>query len=164
MTPTITIHKRDEHGMDVIAYPATLLEREGSRIVLEASFNMEGRDVGGLWLERGDRFIETYYTDRWYNVFAIFDGEGGRFKGWYANVTRPAEVDGNHVYADDLALDVIVFPEGMLRVLDQDEFEQLELVDEERTRALQALQEIKRLAQSRQAPFSLLKGPAPTMD
>jgi len=159
----IIIHKRDEQGREIIAYPAEVLLQESSRIVVEATFNMDSRDVGGLWIERGDRFVETFYMDRWYNVFAIFDGEGSHFKGWYANIARPAVLDGNDLYADDLALDMIVFPEGLQRVLDEDEFDALALNDKEREQALLALQELKRLAKHRQAPFTLLDGTAPSM-
>lgn len=155
MTTTMTIHKRNAQGEEVIAYPAVVLERNAGRIIVEARFNLDGRDVGGLWLARGDRFVETYYSDRWYNVFAIYDGEEGRFKGWYANITRPARIEDDDLYADDLALDLLVFPEGSLRVLDEDEFEALALSEGERGQALAALEQLKRLAVSRQAPFSV---------
>lgn len=150
---TLTVHKCDENSQDIITYTAELIELDGTRICVEARFNLDGRDVGGLWLQRGDRFVETYYRDRWYNVFAVYDAENGRFKGWYANVSRPARLEGDHLYADDLALDLLVFPEGRLRVLDEDEFAALPLNAEERAQALAALDEMKRLAESRQAPF-----------
>lgn len=154
MTGTIIIHKCDENGHELIAYPGNLLELDDTRIVVEARFNLESRNVGGLWLERGDRFVETYYTDRWYNVFAIYAGEASHFKGWYANVSRPARLQGDQLYADDLALDLLVFPEGRMRVLDEDEFAALTLPVEERALALAALKEMKHLAETRQAPFN----------
>ena len=155
MTRTMTIHKRNALGEEVIAYPAVVLERGAGRVIVEAHFNLDGRDVGGMWLARGDRFVETYYADRWYNVFAIYDGEKGRFKGWYANITRPAQIEAADLYADDLALDMLVFPEGRLRVLDEDEFEALALSEGERGEALAALEQLKRLAENHQAPFSV---------
>ena len=50
---------------------------------------------------------------------------------------------------------MLVFPEGRLRVLDEDEFEALALSEGERGEALAALEQLKRLAENHQAPFSV---------
>ena len=97
--------------------------------------------------------METHFQDRWYNIFAVYDGTSGELKGWYCNITRPARFDGNHVSAEDLALDLIVRPDGTWTVVDESEFEALGLPSADRAAALAALAELKRLAQAWEGPF-----------
>ena len=49
-------------------------------------------------LRRGDRFIETYYTDRWYNIFEIHAREDDRLKGWYCNIAKPAVMEAGNEF------------------------------------------------------------------
>ncbi len=82
----------------------------------------------GTIIRTGDRFIETYFTERWYNVFEIHDREDDRLKGWYCNIGRPAVMESeNTISYVDLALDLWVAPDGSQTVLDEDEFDALDL-------------------------------------
>jgi protein associated with RNAse G/E len=92
---------------------------------------------------RGDRFVETYYTDRWYNVYEIYAHQDGHLRGWYCNVGCPAVLDGNSLSYIDLALDLLVFPDGRQLVLDEKEFYELDLPPEIRAQALAALAELQ---------------------
>jgi hypothetical protein len=97
----------------------------------------------GLLLRRGDRFVETYYFNRWYNIYAIYSRSDGSLSGWYCNITRPAELVGDQLSYIDLALDLIVFPDGKQVVLDEDEFAALPLSPDERRTANRALAELQ---------------------
>jgi protein associated with RNAse G/E len=140
---SVTVHKLDAAGVETWYYSGEVLRTTPTSITLVATFDREDRSLGGLELQRGDRFVETFYADRWYNVFRIHGGRDGRLKGWYCNVTRPAKIEPGHVYADDLALDLVVLPNGECQVLDEEEFEALQLTPEERESALEALEELK---------------------
>jgi len=140
---SVTVHKLDAAGVETWYYSGEVLRTTPTSITLVATFDREDRSLGGLELQRGDRFVETFYADRWYNVFRIHGGRDGRLKGWYCNVTRPAKIEPGHVYADDLALDLVVLPNGECQVLDEEEFEALQLTPEERETALEALEELK---------------------
>ena len=48
-------------------------------------------------------------------------------KGWYCNITRPARFGPGRVTAEDLALDVFVYPDGRTLVLDEEEFADMKL-------------------------------------
>jgi hypothetical protein len=122
MRTPITVHKLDETGREVCHYHGLMLDRTTTSLTLEAHFDREGLDFHGMLLRRGDRFVETYYSDRWYNVFAIFDVDDDHHKGWYCNITRPASIEANHVYAEDLALDLIITSDGEQIVVDEEEF------------------------------------------
>jgi predicted RNA-binding protein associated with RNAse of E/G family len=150
----IFIHKLDPAGQEVWQYPGKVVSQNNAQIVLEAIFDREFVEIGGLHLSRGDRFVETFYFDRWYNIFEIYDALDGRLKGWYCNITRPAWMESNHLYAEDLALDLVVHPDHSLIVLDEDEFEGLVLPEQERIQAQTALEELIQLARSGQPPFT----------
>jgi len=152
--PPFTVRKLDASGREVWRYPAEVLERTETRVVLRASFDRDDVDFHGMHMRRGDRFVETYYADRWYNVFAIYDAGAGDFKGWYCNIARPASITPDGLSCEDLALDLLVFPDGRCMVLDEDEFGALGLDNEEQERAQLALEELQRMARRRQGPFA----------
>jgi len=157
----ITIHKLDHEGREVWHYEGTALDRGETWLSLEALYNGKEKDDGYTVWRRGDRFVEYYYTDRWYNIFEIHDGHTDALKGWYCDVTYPATITEDSVSWRDLALDVWVGPEGNVRVLDEGEFEGLGLPDKIRKRALQSLQEIRDHLGRREAPFDTLQGKLP---
>lgn len=150
----ITVHKLDFQGREVWRYAGRVLARGALSLTLEAVFDHDDEEFFGLRLQRGDRFVETYYTDRWYNVFAIHDGDQGGLKGWYCNIARPARIEANDLFAEDLALDLIVDRRGKWWVADEAEFEALPISKDDRMRASQALTELQRLASAREGPFS----------
>lgn len=153
MNEMITVHKLDDRGREVWRYRGTLVREDDSSIMLVAHFDREDVEFHGLHIRRGDRFIETFYRDRWYNIFAIYDVDNNHLKGWYCNITRPARIGDGHVYAEDLALDLIVLPNGSMHTLDEDEFNNLELNHEEKANALHTLKHLKSLAAERKSPF-----------
>lgn len=143
----VTVVKLDIHGQETWSYQGEILEQEGSRILLEAYFNREDMLFHGMPLCKGDRFLETYYTDRWYNIYEIHSRADDRLRGWYCNVSTPARLDEGRLYFNDLALDLLVFPDGRQIVLDEDEFAALELTPVMREQALAALNELQALYQ-----------------
>lgn len=145
-SPSITVYKLDEKGRDVWQYAARVLACHKSSIRLEAFFDRPRVDIGPVTFEKGDRFVETFYSDRWYNVFAVYGRETGRFKGWYCNICRPAEIGQQSVRCEDLALDVWVAAHGEITVLDEEVFSTSEIPDVERDKAEEALQEVYKLA------------------
>jgi predicted RNA-binding protein associated with RNAse of E/G family len=70
-------------------------------------------------------------------------------------VSRPARLQDGDVYWEDLGLDIVVLPDGTIHVLDQDEFERLDLTEPDRATALSSLEEVRHLAQGRVGPFAM---------
>ncbi len=149
----IVVHKLDARGREMWTYTGSVLRRSPSSLTLEAIFDREDDDLESVRLRRGDRFVETFYADRWYNVFAVHDVDTGALKGWYCNVTRPAYLGDADIYAEDLALDVVVSPEGTIRLLDEDEYASLEISEAERHEVRCAVAELMDLAHRGAAPF-----------
>lgn len=139
----ITIIKGDHNGREVWRYHGRLLQRLPDRIVVEAFFEREDRILEGLVLAKGDRFVETYFMARWYNCFEIYTQPGDLLKGWYCNVSYPAVYQPGRIAYRDLALDLLVFPDGRQVVVDWDEFQVLDLEPQIRVQALKALAELQ---------------------
>jgi len=139
----ITIIKKNVYGQETWRYHGSLIERNGSQIKLEAFFDRQDTNVQGLLIGKGDRFIETWFTDRWYNIFEIHARADDSLRGWYCNIGCPAKIDGNTISYIDLSLDLLVFPDGRQIVLDEDEFEALDIDSSTRQKAWQALDELR---------------------
>ena len=143
MREEIDVVKLNVAGEETWRYRGHLLERNSNRIVLEAFFDRQDMDLQGMLLGRGDRFVETYYSDRWYNIFEIHSREDDQLRGWYCNVTQPAAFGDSSISYVDLALDLLVFPNGRQLILDEDEFQTLDISTVERRKARQAMEELQ---------------------
>lgn len=148
----VEVQKKNLAGEITWKYEGVVLRRDDQSIVLEAYFDRSDMTFMGVVLKKGDRFVETFYSDRWYNIFEIHDRDDGKRKGWYCNVGMPAVLEDEVVSYVDLALDLWVSVDGKQTVLDEDEFEDLELSDELRASALQGLTELKKLFESKNPP------------
>jgi len=149
----MTVRKLDHNGREVIAYPGRVLARTPVSVALATCWERPPADLGYVVLEPGDRWVEAFYTDRWYDVLEIRTAEG-RLKGWYCNITRPAHITATEVRAEDLALDLWVDCQGRAAVLDEEEFAALDLSPKERAAALAALATLKEMAAQGAAPFA----------
>jgi protein associated with RNAse G/E len=141
----IKVQKKNLEGKVTYEYEGRLLRHDQEMIVIEALFDRTDTPFMDVVLRAGDRFVEYYYTDRWYNIFAIYDREDDRLKGWYCNVGQPAVFEDSTVSYVDLALDLWVSASGEQVVLDEEEFEALQLPEDLRTGALHGLEELKQL-------------------
>jgi uncharacterized protein len=139
----ITIIKQNIEGKETWRYEGRLLRSLPDGVVIEAFFNRPDLPFHGIVLGEGDRFVEWYFTARWYNIFEIHDRVDDHLKGWYCNIAYPAEINERIIEYRDLALDLLVFPNGRQMVLDEDEFELLDLPDADSVQAKSALAELQ---------------------
>ena len=141
----ITIYKCDSNGKILWQYQGLVLSHMAGTIEVKATYNREDTPFEGIVLKANDLFIETFHTDRWYNIFEIHDRDDGHIKGWYCNVSRPAVLkENNKLLYDDLALDLWVTPDGEQRVLDEDEFADLDLDKSTRENAKEGLAQLQK--------------------
>lgn len=139
----VVVIKKIPSGEEKWRYNGRIVERGEGWVKVEAFFNRDDLPFHGMVFARGDRFIETYYTDRWFNIFEIHDRLDDHLKGWYCNVTRPAVFEDGQISYVDLALDLLVFADGRQLVLDEDEFAALSLEEDICEQARQALSELQ---------------------
>jgi predicted RNA-binding protein associated with RNAse of E/G family len=163
LEPTIptalTVQKLDHAGKLVTSYPGRIIRRDSASVVLEALWQRDRLELPYVALEPGDRFIEFYFTDRWYNIFEIHAAADDRLKGWYCNISRPARFADGILSAVDLALDLFVYTDGRTLTLDEDEFEALNLESNDPAawrHALDAVAELQTMIAARRAPFDAI--------
>ena len=124
-------------------YEGVVLRREENAVTLKALFNRDDMPFMDITLKRNDRFVETFYSDRWYNIFEIYDRDDDKFKGWYCNICKPAIIEDDFISYVDLALDLWVSANGEQTVLDEDELEELDLDDELKQKVYDGLKDLQ---------------------
>ena len=133
-------------------YEGVELSRDENSITIEALFNRDDMPFQDVVLKRNDRFVETFYTDKWYNVFAVYDRDDGKLKGWYCNITKPAVIEDGSVSFVDLALDLWVSADGKQTVLDEDELEELNLDDGLKKKVYDGMRDLQIWFESKNPP------------
>jgi uncharacterized protein len=150
----IVVWKLNTRGEPVTSYEAVLEELLPGGVLLSARWTRPTLALGYTTFETGDRFREWFFTDRWYNIFAIA-GEDGRRKGWYCNIAEPARIEEGTISSRDLLLDLWVDSDYRVQVLDEDEFlADPYLTSDTRALAQSALTELTARVRMRLAPFS----------
>jgi len=123
----ITIVKLSPEGREAARYQGTVLPGHPGWVVAEAGWSYREVESGPLRFALGDRLIEYFSLVEPVSAFAVFSPDN-RFKGWYANVCCPLQVETEReVHWRDLYIDVVVVPGLEPAVLDQDELEATEL-------------------------------------
>lgn len=152
MREKITVNKLNLRGELTWRYEGQVIRRWENGLTLEAYFDLDNVRVAGISLQRGDRFVETYYNDRWYNIFEVHDRDGDALKGWYCNISRPASIHVDRLEWIDLFLDLWISADGRQTVLDEEEFMAADLDEETRRAAREPLEALKALFKSKQPP------------
>ncbi|MBC8163065.1 MAG: DUF402 domain-containing protein [Roseiflexaceae bacterium] len=148
----------------VITFDALLLHATATSRVVRAEWQRPPLDLGYVVFETGDTFVEHYYSDAWYTIYAIYRSalppwvEPANLKGWYCNVARPAVFGEASIISEDLEIDLFVSPDRQtLLTLDMDEFEARGFVRNDPATyqaALAALAELKRMASAGDGAFA----------
>jgi uncharacterized protein len=141
----IKVQKKNPAGEVTYEYEGRLLDHHDHMIKIEALFDRADMPFMDVVFKNGDRFVEYYYTDRWYNIFAIHDRDDERVKGWYCNIGMPAVFKDGIVSYVDLALDLWISVDGTQTVLDEDEFGELKLDAALKGSARKALDDLRSL-------------------
>ena len=142
-TQTLKVFKQNHLGEPVFSWEGELIaETDASRLVQARFSGADLVPVDKVTFCEGDLFLERYYNDRWYNVFEVHHGLSDQVKCWYINLSRPAQFSECSIIWQDLALDLLVYPNGEYKILDEDEFKALSLEPEIRNRCLVTVPEI----------------------
>lgn len=98
---------------------------------------------------------EYFWSDRWYSVFEFFDPDGS-FRNAYFNINQPPSLEGENLSYIDLDIDVVVWPDGRVVVLDESEFREHSVLfgypDEVVDAAREALASVLEIANSQTFP------------
>jgi len=152
MRERIIVDKLNLQGELKWRYEGEVIDCGADWLTLEAFFDRDDMPFMGTTLKRGDRFVETYYANRGYNIFEIYDCDDNSLKGFYCNITHPARFVDDRVEYVDLFLDLWISVDGTQSVLDEDEFLAAELNEETRRFAIEALAELQTMFKSKRPP------------
>jgi uncharacterized protein len=141
----VVIIKNNHKGVELWRYSGKIIAETPKGIIAEAYFNRSDLEFNGILLKEGDRFLELYLFEKWFNIYEIYDRDSSLLKAWYCNVTRPVRVTDHIIAYDDLALDLLVFPDKRQLALDEDEFIMLDLNKDDQRYARLALKELQTL-------------------
>lgn len=155
----VTIRKLDHTGRQVTTYLGEVLQRTDDVIELRTTWTRPPLDLGYVLLETGGLWTERFFAGRWYNIFEICASDG-RLQGWYCNIARPPRITADEIAAEDLALDLWVAVDGMMQVLDEDEFAALSISPQERETALDTLTKLQEMVSQRVPPFDRIRADA----
>lgn len=110
-------------------------------------------------IANGTVSYEYYWPDRWYNVFSFTDPDG-KFRNYYCNINMPPKFDGATLDYVDLDIDLIVWPDGRVVTLDEDDFvqnaEKYRYPENVIRKAFRSVDELKRMIACREFPFENL--------
>lgn len=96
-----------------------LLERSPDRVVLLYPI-IHARRVVDILLPANSVTYAYYWTDRPYNVYHWVDADG-RTIAFYINLAGGTTIRQDAVEWHDLAVDLLITPDGTIRVLDEDD-------------------------------------------
>lgn len=150
----VTITKLDYTGRALLTYSGELEQRSADEFVVRCYWTRSQTvTVGFLTFAAGDILLEYYYRNEWFNIFKLYTGSG-RLKGWYCNLAEPVTLTDSLIRWRDLALDLIISPDGQQMVMDEDEFEALQPSEELRRTARDVLVTLRRWVIEGHPPFT----------
>lgn len=151
------IVRRAKPARGDVVYGMTVESDDGDHIVVAGpNSGSASRDPGYVRFDPADHVIEHFWRSRWYTIADVRDPIRGR-KGWYCDVTRPAEVAPGSIVSTDLDLDLWVpAGAGPAVVLDEDEFEAGGLPRTDPTAAAQARRALDELHDAARDRFTTL--------
>ncbi|QYO65602.1 DUF402 domain-containing protein [Leptolyngbya sp. 7M] len=162
MTPgdIITVCARSNDGSLKKSWNCRVLNFEGNTLTLEGTFNVSLEHPRLGRIELNTKSIEHFWLDRWYSIFIFFNPDG-KLRNFYCNLNLPPSLNYGSLDYIDLDIDIVVWPNGSVEVLDSEEFElnaQKFGYDEIiRSGVAMALDEILEKVRDREFPFDLIE-------
>jgi len=152
----VTINSRKYDLKIRKSWKCHLIERDDSLLTLVGEFDSDISHAGLGSIARGTMSKEYYWLDRWYNVFRFCEPDGS-FRNFYCNITMPPRFEDLVIDYVDLDLDVIVWPDGRVDTMDEDDFAANALrfgyPPEVQQRALDSLEELRLAIADHEFPF-----------
>jgi hypothetical protein len=156
MPRPLTLTKIGHDGLSRLTYSGELIHSDATVWIARCVWDgADGVAIGPEHLNHGDLMLEYYYPAQWFNILAVYE-PAGRLKGWYCNIAYPPKLESDTIVWHDLALDLMVLPDGACHLLDEDEFAEMDLSAVDRAAALDAMVTLRGWVAERQPPFEAL--------
>lgn len=118
----ITITSRNYDGSIRRSWQCRFIERDRSMLLLEGVFDEEVDHAELGVIRRGTISYEYYWLDRWYNILRFHEPRG-EFRNFYCNISMPPRLQDGFLDYVDLDIDIVIWPDGRFKVLDELEFQ-----------------------------------------
>lgn len=154
--PLITVNSRKFDGKIHRTWKAELVEEDADMYLFVGKFENEVQHSNLGVVRPGTMSYEYYWKNRWFNVFRFHEPEG-ELRNFYCNVNRPPVLNENVLDYIDLEIDVLVWKNFSVEILDLDEYEQSARIynfpSEIRSKARASLDELLEMIEARSFPF-----------
>jgi protein associated with RNAse G/E len=153
---SITINSRKFDGTIHKIWTADLIEEKDALLTFIGRFDKEvnHRQLG--LIRRGTVSYEFYWLNGWFNVFRFHESDGS-LRNFYCNINMPPEFKNSVLDYVDLDIDVLVWRDFSVQILDTDEFEENSLKygysKEIKNKTNESLDKILNLIKKRDFPF-----------
>jgi uncharacterized protein len=122
----LTIQAKKYDGRVRKTWHGGVVSESTDLLILVAKFeeDVHHNDLGHI--RAGTVSFEYFKLDKWYNMFR-FHHPTGELLAYYINISMPPILEGNTLSYVDLDIDVVVWPNKLVEVLDRDDFEKNQL-------------------------------------
>lgn len=152
----ITINSRKFDGRIHRAWQAGLLEETEEFYLFVGEFDSEVVHPKLGVIRRGTVSYEYYWKNEWYNVFRFHEPDG-ELRNFYCNINRPPRFENGVLDYIDLEIDILVWRDFSLEILDLDEYEEnaqkFNFPDEVKFKVEESLNTLLEMIKEKQFPF-----------
>ncbi len=156
LNKTVTINSRKFDGTIHRSWQAEFVEQKNTLLIFKGVFAEEIKHSHLGVIRRGTISYEYYWLDRFYNVFRFHEPDG-EFRNFYCNVNLPPKFENGVLDYIDLDIDVVVWKDFSIQILDLDEFEEssknFNYKEDLIIKTKSNLEELLRLIENRDFPF-----------
>lgn len=152
----ITINSRKFDDRIHRSWQARLLEETEEFYLLVGEFDSEVKHSKLGVIGRGTVSYEYYWKNEWYNVFR-FHEPNGELRNFYCNINRPPQLADNILDYIDLEIDILVWRDFSLEILDLDEYEEssqkFDFSDDVKYKVEESLNKLLEMIKEKAFPF-----------
>ncbi|HEY0048697.1 MAG TPA: DUF402 domain-containing protein [Pyrinomonadaceae bacterium] len=152
----ITINSRKFDDRIHRSWQARLLEETEEFYLLVGEFDSEVKHSKLGVIGRGTVSYEYYWKNEWYNVFR-FHEPNGELRNFYCNINRPPQLADNVLDYIDLEIDILVWRDFSLEILDLDEYEEssqkFDFSDDVKYKVEESLNKLLEMIKEKAFPF-----------
>ena len=116
------INSRKFDGKIHRSWKCEFVEQQESLLIFVGKFEKEVRHSQLGVIRRGTLSYEYYWLDGWFNVFR-FHEPNGELRNFYCNINLPPKFENSVLDYVDLDIDILVWNDFRVEILDLDEFE-----------------------------------------
>ncbi len=119
----VTINSRRFDGSIKRSWNCELIGRKDYLLTFVGEFEHDVKHSELGLIKKGTVSYEYYWLDRWYNVFRFCEPDGS-LRNYYCNINAPPSFEDGVLDYVDLDIDLVIWPDGRIQVLDEADFEE----------------------------------------